>query len=66
MKYLLDTCIVEALLKAEPGHENVSSLLKKAWKAVRIERSEAESKYEWPAINDLARFDFAPVARSLS
>ena len=23
MKYLLDTCIVEALLKAEPGHENI-------------------------------------------
>jgi tRNA(fMet)-specific endonuclease VapC len=23
VKYLLDTCIVEALLKAEPGHENV-------------------------------------------
>ena len=31
-------------------------------KPVRIERSEAESKYEWPAINYLARFDFAPVA----
>jgi hypothetical protein len=39
-----------------------NSLLKKAWKAVRIERSEAESKYEWPAINYLARFDFSPVA----
>jgi hypothetical protein len=39
-----------------------SSLLKKALNAVRIERSEAESKYEWPAINYLARFDFAPVA----
>ena len=23
MNYLLDTCIVEALLKAEPGHENI-------------------------------------------
>jgi len=23
VKYLLDTCIVEALLKAEPGHENI-------------------------------------------
>ena len=23
MKYLLDTCIIEALLKAESGHENI-------------------------------------------
>lgn len=23
MKHLLDTCIVEALLKAEPGHESI-------------------------------------------
>jgi len=23
VKYLVDTCIVEALLKAEPGHENI-------------------------------------------
>lgn len=23
MRYLLDTCIVEALLKEEPGHENI-------------------------------------------
>ena len=25
MKYLLDTCIVEAILKAEAGHENIRS-----------------------------------------
>ena len=30
MKYLLDTCIVEALLKAEAGHENIRNRIASA------------------------------------